>query len=75
MISVDPVHHPLVVDSEQASDATEVHAFQIEAHRFALCFFRVAERLWLRRIDALALFALIALAAGVRITGFRLCFC
>jgi hypothetical protein len=50
--------------AEDARGAAEVRAFEVKTHRFALGLFRVAERLRLRRVDALAFSACIALAAG-----------
>ncbi|MCA1568463.1 MAG: hypothetical protein LC803_22995 [Acidobacteria bacterium] len=61
-----------MVDAEHAPDAAEVSTFQMEAHRFTLCLFWIAERLRLRRVDALTLFALVALAAGAGVSGFCL---
>ena len=72
MVSVDPVDDRLMIDREDAPDAAEVRAFQVEAHRFALRLFRVAERLRLWRVEAPALFALVALAACASVAGFNL---
>jgi hypothetical protein len=48
--------------SKDAPDAPEVRAFKIQAHRFPLRLVGVAERLRVRRIDAPACAALVALA-------------
>ena len=71
MISVDPVDYGLVVNAEDATDAAEVSAFEVEAHRLALHIVGVAERQGLGRIDALTGAALIASAAarGVPVGG------
>ncbi len=68
MVGVDPVDHGLVVNAEDAADAAEVGAFEVEAHRLALRLLGVAEWLRVRRVDALALLALVALAAGGGVT-------
>lgn len=64
MISVDPVDDRLVVDREDAPDAAEVHAFEVEAHRLALDVVGIAERQRLGRVDAGAAATLIPLAAA-----------
>ena len=64
MVGVNPVDDRLVVDREDAPDAAEVSAFQVEAYRFTLGLLRVAERLRLRRVDALTTLTPVALAAG-----------
>lgn len=74
MVRVDPIDDTLVVDCKNTSDAAEVRAFEVKAHRFALRLVRVAKRFRLWRVKALAFSALVALAAGVRMTGFGLRF-
>jgi hypothetical protein len=64
----------LVVDRHDAPDAAEVHSFQIEAHGFALDFFRLAERLRVWRVEAGTLSALVGLAARVGVSRFGLLF-
>ncbi len=64
MIGVDPVDDRLVVDREDATDAAEVSAFEVKAHRLALDVFAVAKRQRLRRVDACAGAALITLTAA-----------
>jgi hypothetical protein len=49
-------------------------ALEVEADCFTLDGFRVAERLRVRCVDALALSALVALTAGARVSGFGLWF-
>lgn len=75
MIRIDPVDHGLVVDREDAPDAAEVRAFEVEAHGLALGLVGVAERLRVRRVDALTLPALVALAASLGVAGFSLQLC
>ena len=72
MVSVDPVDHRLMVNAEHAADAAEVSAFEVEAHRLAPSLLGVAERLRVRGVDALALFALVTLAAGAGVAGLSL---
>ena len=72
MISVHPVDDRLMIDREDAPDAAEVRAFQIESHRFTLRLCRVAERFRLWRVNALALAALVTLTAGACASGFGL---
>ena len=67
MVGVDSVDDRLLVDREDAADAAEVCAFEPEAHRLALCLLRITEGLRVGGIDALALPALVALAAPVRV--------
>jgi hypothetical protein len=61
-----------MIDREDAPDAAEVRAFQIESHRFTLRLFRVTERFRLRRVHALAFTALVTLTAGACASGFGL---
>ena len=72
MVSVDPVDDRLVVNPEHPTDAAEVRAFEVEAHRLAPRLFRVPERLRVRSIDAPALFALVTLTAGAGVARFSL---
>jgi len=72
VVSVDPVDDRLVVDAEDAPDAAEVRAFEVEAHRLTLRLFGITERLRVRGIDALALFALVTLTAGASVARFSL---
>ena len=72
VVRVDPVDHRLVVDAQDPADAAEVHAFEVEAYGFALGLFRVSERLRVGRVNTLALFAPVALAAGASVAGFSL---
>lgn len=72
MVSVDPVDDRLMVDAEHAADAAEVRAFEVKPDRLAPRLLRVAERLGLRGVDTLTLFAPVALAAGAGVAGFSL---
>lgn len=66
MVGVDPVDDRLVVDREDAADAAEVSAFEVEPDRLALDVIAVAERQRVGRVDAGAVAALITLAAAHR---------
>jgi hypothetical protein len=72
VVGVDPVDDRLVVDAQDATDAAEVSAFEVETHRFALRLLGITERLRLRGVGALTVSALVALTAGARVTGFSL---
>ena len=72
MVGVDPVDYRLMVDAKDAPDAAEVRAFEVEAHGLAPRLLRVAERLRVESVDALAVLAPVALAAGAGVAGFSL---
>lgn len=72
MVGVEPVDYGLVVDAEDVADAAEVGAFEVEADCFALGLVGATERLWVRGMDAVALFAPVATAAGTDVAGFSL---
>lgn len=70
MVGVDLVDHRLF--AQDPADAAEIGAFEVETHRLALRLLGLAELLRLRRVDASAVFAPLALAARSGVTGFSL---
>jgi hypothetical protein len=75
MVSVDPVDDRLVVDREDAADAAEVRAFEVEPDGLALHVIGVAERQGLGRVDAGAGATLITLTAARGAPVWGLVFC
>ena len=72
MRGVDPVGDRLVINPEEAADAAEAVASEVELERGLPRLLVVAERVRARRVLASARLALEALAAGAVEAGFNL---